>query len=507
MNVDDAIRNIFKGSAIVFIGTVFELGFSFVGKVFIARHLSRVDFGAVTIGITLLTLTGGLSVLGLNTGVARYLPRYDSPGTRRDLVITSCLFGAILPVALSVVGTLLPGQIATIIGAPDSTRIIRLFAFGIPMYALVDIGIGVTRGQQRSLPYVIVQNFTKPIVRLIGIGIGVVIGASVVGMSIAYLLPHFIAFGITVFFLWKSFDWLSSSVNLGLGKQLISFSIPLGLSSIFATIISDIDTVLLSYFTETGVVGDYGVIYPLAQLVSVSLTATGFIVMPILSEFHAEDRNEELGRLYQVGTKWIFILSFPPFIILSFFPTISIAMTFGWEYVEGARALQILTIGTFLSALLGLNSNVLSSIGETKYIAGAQAGAAVLNVILNILLIPRYGIEGAATATLVSAIVLNAIVSFRVYTELEVHPFSSGLIRLAIIVMPIFLTLRVVLLRNLEITPQIAGLVSLVLVSGYTIAIPAFGGIEREEIMIIHSIEERFNLDLEPIKRWLRLLM
>lgn len=507
MDLDQAVRSLFKGSAVVIVGTVFEMGFSFIGKILIARHLGRTNFGAVTIGVTFLTLIGGLSVLGLDTGVARYLPQYDDPEKRWNVVVTSCLLALPVPLAFSVVGVLRPALIASALGAPDSVEVIRLFALGIPVFALTDVGIGVTRGQQRSIPYVVVQNFAKPTIRLAGLAVGVAVGASVLGMSIAYLLPQFVAFVIVAFVLWRSFDRISVSFDIGLAETLLKFSIPLALSSVFSTILSDIDTLLLSYFTETGVVGDYGVIYPLAQLVSVSLTAAGFIMMPVLSELQAEEQYGELKRTYQVGTKWVFMLSLPPFLVFTLFPTMSIASTFGWEYIQGSTGLQILALATFSSALFGLNANALSSIGHTKYISIVQASAAVINVVLNIVLIPMYGIAGAAAATLASTVLVNVLNSWRLYSVLGVYPFTPAMFRPALIAVPLIFGIEAVARQFLEITPRIGIALTFVFLLSYATAILAFGGIEEEEVMIVNSVEERFDVSLEPIKRWIRLFM
>lgn len=507
MDLDNAVRTLFKGSAVVIIGTVFEMGFSFVGKILIARHLGRTDFGAVTIGVTFLTLMGGLSMLGLSTGVARFLPRHDDPERRWSIVFTACLLALVVPLILSVVGFIWPDRFAAALGAPDSVEIIRLFALGIPVFAFANVGIGVTRGQKRSLPNVVVQNLAKPIVRLASITVGVIVGASALGMSVAYLLPQFVAFGIVVVILWRSVGRLSFSFDTKLAKTLLTFSLPLAVSSVMSTILSDIDTLLLSYFSVTGVVGDYGVIYPLAQLVSVSLTAAGFIMMPVLSELQAERKYAELKRTYQVGTKWILMLSLLPFLAFTLFPTMSIALTFGSEYTNGSTGLQILAIGTFSSALFGLNANALTSIGHTKYISVVQVAAAVLNVILNVALIPMYGIPGAAFATLVSTVLVNVLNSWRLYSEVGVHPFTSAMFRPILIAVPLILSIKIGTQRFLEVTPQTAVVLLFVFFVTYAVAILSFGGIEKEEIMIVNSAEERFDIDLEPIKRWLRLFM
>jgi len=68
--------------------------------------------------------------------------------------------------------------------------------------------------------------------------------------------------------------------------------------------------------------------------------------MPILSQLHSDERITEMDRTYKVVTKWIFMATLPPMLILIFFPTASIRMTFGPEYTDGSLALVTLALGS-----------------------------------------------------------------------------------------------------------------------------------------------------------------
>ncbi|MFC7174347.1 lipopolysaccharide biosynthesis protein [Haloplanus litoreus] len=82
-DVAQVFRDLLKGGSVVFVGRIAELGISFLGLAVIARLIGPTDFGAVAIGSTLLSMLSTLSILGLDTGVGRFLPRYESPADRR----------------------------------------------------------------------------------------------------------------------------------------------------------------------------------------------------------------------------------------------------------------------------------------------------------------------------------------------------------------------------------------------------------------------------------------
>jgi O-antigen/teichoic acid export membrane protein len=76
-SLEGSIERLFAGGGLLFFGLVLELGVSFLAKAVIARVLGPVDYGAVSLGVTTLGLLSTLGLLGLHTGVARHLPRFD----------------------------------------------------------------------------------------------------------------------------------------------------------------------------------------------------------------------------------------------------------------------------------------------------------------------------------------------------------------------------------------------------------------------------------------------
>ncbi|ERG90047.1 MAG: hypothetical protein J07HQW1_00060, partial [Haloquadratum walsbyi J07HQW1] len=84
---DNYIRQVFSQGSILFVGLVFQLGISFFAKLIVARELTLSDFGGVALGMTTASVVGTVALLGLQEGIGRYLPRYDTDADRRGVLM------------------------------------------------------------------------------------------------------------------------------------------------------------------------------------------------------------------------------------------------------------------------------------------------------------------------------------------------------------------------------------------------------------------------------------
>lgn len=498
----DRIRRIFKGAGIVFAGVVLELVVSFVAKLLIARYLGPVNYGAVSIGLKIMTAMSIFVLVGLDRGVGRYLPRFDE-STQRSGVLRSALEIA-LPIALvASVCLFLAADLIAVRVFHDAAvaPVIRVFSVVLPFATVFRLAIGSVQGMQQSVPKVIIQNFTLPVSRFLLVAGVLVFGLGTVAAAWAYGFAYVVAGLLGVYYLIRHTPLLGATRAASMHRRLLAFSAPLMITAAMTQILSHIDTFILGYFASTGIVGVYNVVYPLAQLLTVVLSAFGFMVMPVISSLDAEGSVEEMRRTYQLSTKWILLATLPVFLVVLLFPETVIGVTFGPEYESGALALSVLAVGFFTHAIVGPNSNTLTSVGRTRLIMYDNVIVAGTNIALNFLLIPEYGILGAAVATSVSYGLLNALYTYQLYRETGIHPFTAGMVKPSLIALPVVglvywvtTTLFVVTLPVL-----VVGFSTFVLL--YGLVVLRFGGIEDEELVLLWSFEERFDVDLGPIKR------
>jgi O-antigen/teichoic acid export membrane protein len=272
-------------------------------------------------------------------------------------------------------------------------------------------------------------------------------------------------------------------------------------------VLADIDTYLLGYYTDLGLVGTYNVIYPIAGATGFLLSAFGYMTTPMISRLHSEGQYQEMSILYKGTTKWVFLTTLPLFIIIFLFPQSIISTTFGSKYVTGGTALQVLILSFAATSLTGPSIQVLTSVGDTRMLMVFNVIAAAINLGLNVVLIPQYELFGAAAATVASSTLLEVLVVTRLYRQTGLHPFSRALVLPATFGIVLVTGLYTFISSVFGVSLVSAASLCLVFLPLYVVGILRFGGIEQQEIMILESIEDRFGANLGPVKRLARWLI
>jgi O-antigen/teichoic acid export membrane protein len=188
---------------------------------------------------------------------------------------------------------------------------------------------------------------------------------------------------------------------------------------------------MLGYFLESADVGIYSVAVRIAGMAVFLLSATNTIFGPTISELTEKKQINNLKRLLKSITKIIFTFSLNFLLFVIVFNK-EILTIFGEEYISGGIVLMILTFGQFINASAGSTGMVLVMSGNQKYEVYNSIGICILNIILNIFLIPIYGIEGAAIATATSIIFINIIKVIEVYEIFGIHPYKKSFIKIFI---------------------------------------------------------------------------
>lgn len=258
---------------------------------------------------------------------------------------------------------------------------------------------------------------------------------------------------------------------------------------------------MLSYFRTSYEVGIYNAAYPLAVSISLILAAFGYLYLPLASRYDIAEENS-VGRIYEVTTKWLFIAVFPMFLTMVAFPSELISLIFGSRYSAGGTALTILSVGFFINAAVGRNRETLEALGATNFVLIANSVAFVLNIGLNYLLIPTFGIQGAAIASASSYIGLNFIVFLLLQSKFNISPFTTASVRI-FLGLPILIGPLAVIARWYAPTHIISvtifgvgtGLLGLVVVA-------LLGGYEAEDAVLFKFVEDKTGLKIPLIGRF-----
>ncbi|WP_433632037.1 flippase [Halomicrococcus sp. NG-SE-24] len=510
MNVDsDSIfGSLLASSGILFIGLACRLGLGFLGRLVIARELGKVSYGAVSLGAMMMTAVTTIVIIGTDTGVGRYLPRFDDPARRRG-VMTSA-FQIVVPVALfaGVTIAVFAKTLATdVFHDPDLVNVLRIFGLTIPLVAVVRLTVGSIRGMQDAFPRVYIQNLAVPVTRFGLIAVAVIAGLGSIGIAAAYAGAYAVATALSIHYLARRTPLFNALDAIPMHRDLLTFSAPLMITATMYMLLSNFDTFMLGAMASTGDVGVYNVAYPLAQLLTITLSAFGFIFMPTISELHSNGKTDEMARTYEVVAKWIFVVSLPLFLVFVTYPGLIIRYTFGPEYSNGALTLSILTIGFFAHIIAGPSGDMLTAIGKQRLVMYDNILVAGLNIVLNLILIPQYSYLGAAVATTGSYFLMNGLFLVFLYRETGVHPFRREQIGPGLAAGVLWLCISWITTTVFTLTLSTFIVAEAIFIILYMIVVLRYGGIEDEEISLLNSFEERIPLSFGPMREVARYLI
>ena len=206
--------------------------------------------------------------------------------------------------------------------------------------------------------------------------------------------------------------------------QIFVRSYPMALSAIAYFIMQSVDIIILTIHEGFENIAYYSVAVKLATVTALALMSVNIVIAPKIAEIYSTNDFDKLNKLINDSARIIFIISVPVLTILFIFSDFILGL-FGENYVLAREALLFLLCGQFFSSLCGPGAIYLNMTGKQKKLNIILILGLGVNVVLNLMLIPTYGIEGAATATLISMILWNSLIVAAVYRTDRIKIYIS----------------------------------------------------------------------------------
>ena len=484
-----------KSGGVVFVGKLFNFVSRLIVTLLLTRLLGPEQYGLYNIALSAATIAGGLALVGLDAALVRYIALYAG---RRDeervwgsiqialgiSIVLSALMSAFLFASAHVLANDVFHNAAL---AP----VLQLISFIVPFLTLSDVLAGATRGFKHMEHMVIAQNFAQPLTRVLLLSAFAVVGLNILEAVVIFGVADLIASLILVYFLNQQFSLRRPlSAARREPREVLSYSVPMWLAGMITTFRASIQTILLGSLNTVFTVGIFSVANQLnlfADLVQTSVTTA---VRPIIVEVHDRNNREQLGRLYQTISKWMFSFNLPVFLIVVMFPT-QILSIFGKDFTQGATALVLLSWASLVDAGTGMCGAILDMTGYSRLKLANAIIRLALVMSLSLLLIPNYGMMGAALAVLAGETLVNTLRVVQVYFLFRLLPYNASFFKPVLAGMAaLIVTLMAgnwlpVMIGNLQVVLQIV-----LLVSVYIGAILVFG-LEPEDRAILARVKKR----------------
>lgn len=424
------LKELFKGSSIALIFKFFSVILGYVFFYVLAKKYGAIGLGIFNTCFTVLILTSVIAKIGLDTALVKYIAEFVATNKKNHvsklyfisfflIIITGAIAGVIIYFFSDQLSNLFFEGI-------EHSNLFKIIGYTIIPFAITQLNAEYFRGFKRITAYSGLQNGTIYLVILILI-LFLSHPTQPVENVIYFLLftSTFLMLGSSFFVLKKNLKLLSLKEKNGFGigkRKLISVSVPMLFSNSLFLVMNWTDTLMLSGFHGEDAVGIYNIALKIASLNTIALIAINSIASPKFSEIYSSEGNRRFRRIVQQTTLLTCLISLPIFIVILLFPE-SVLRIFGQEFVVGKSALIILSIGQLVSAFSGSTMIVLNMTGREKAGRNILTVTVVLNIIINYLLIPRYGILGAAIATMSSTIFWNLISVIYIYKSFGFFTF------------------------------------------------------------------------------------
>lgn len=422
-------RGVAWGGAANLVGGVLGAGINLVLAAVVGRHLGTTGAGTYFLVVAVFMIVANVVELGADTGLVRFLAAARATG--REHEVPTYVLTALRPViatGLVVVGVIaaLSGPIAS--AAPGlSPAFVTVAAVVAVMTSLAAVVLAASRGLGDVLSYPLVQSVALPLLRVVGIGVVVMAGAGVVTVLLAWLAPLplvlLLAAGVLVRLVVRIAGTLrpTGDVRPGLRREFWSFSLVRGVSATVEILIEWVDVLLVGALASPAEAGIYAIVTRCARAGEVVQQAARVAVGPQISSALARRSLDEARHLYGLVSAAMIWLAWPFYCLLAIFGD-AVLSIFGAEFSQGHTALVVLTAAMGVATAAGTVQSILLMGGRSSWQLADKSLALTTNVLLDLALIPLWGIEGAAVAWAAAIAIDTALVVWQVQGLMGIHP-------------------------------------------------------------------------------------
>lgn len=411
------LNKILGGAKIVFFIKIFGMSISYFSIYLISKNYGSEIVGIYSVSMSFLLILSMISSLGINISILRFVGEIKSKEYNLSYLYKySTQFVIICSLLISFALFKLSPTISNYFFQNELyINALKLISLTIPFMAVLNIGIEFLIGIERFkkseflrsvLPSLIVVlaiyiygiKISNNLLPVFSIGVGVILSSF---LSIFFILSH----------LKKVSYFQEKKEKLIKRSKIIKTSFPMMITSVSALLLANISLIMCEYFLSSQEVGVYSVCWRISALVSIVMLVLNSISGPKFSELFWSNQLDDLQDTISESTRVVFYFS----LLVSTFIIIfqkKIFSIFGGDFSGGSEIIFYFILSQLFYCFTCSNGVILNMIGKQKLNAILVSVVLFLTIILNIILIPKFGLKGAAITNLVSSVMLNFITSF-----------------------------------------------------------------------------------------------
>lgn len=405
-----------------------SIALTLISGILLARLQGPENYGLYAFVISLITIVTIPVKSGMPTLLVREIAKNcheKNWGGIKGILNSANAFGLLYSAAVGIVASIVILWFWT--GGDDAKAVSFLWALIlVPLFALEAVRTGTLRGLQWVISSQIPEKIIRPLIMIVGLALVAMSGQTIdtAGGIQIYVIAAFIAFGFGVIFLIKALPKAVrvSEPEYDLRRWATSL-VPLSVFTGLTMLDSQISLLLLGIIGTAEETGIFKVATTGASLVSFGLMAVNMGLAPRVATLYRAGEMDRLQKIVTLSTRLVAGVSIPVALILVIFGRELIILGFGEGYSDAELPLIILTLGQMANAFAGSVALLLNMTGHEKLTIPAILIALTANIVFAVLLIPPFGVVGAAVASMTSLLVWNLMLVFSVKKNIGIKSY------------------------------------------------------------------------------------
>ena len=412
----------------------------------VGRHLGPGGAGTYFLVVAVYMIVSNVAELGADTGLVRFVSRARAIG--RDDEVPHLIRTAVAPVLL--VGLAVVAIAGAVVRArPELFPVLSPgFIVGASTVAVLSsltaLTLAVVRGFGDVATYPLLQNIALPLLRLAGI-VGVLLaGLGVTSVLIAWMAPLPLILIVGCALTWRMVERgprLKPARRTRVSRDFWSFSAARGVAAAVEILLEWADVLIVGALVSPRAAGIYAVATRCARAGEVVQQAARIAIGPVVSASFAREEHDEIRRIYGQVTAAMIWVAWPFYFVLAIFGD-NVLSIFGGGFADGDVALGVLAMAMAVATAAGAVQTILLMGGRGTWQLADKSAVLIVNVALDFILVPLWGIEGAAFAWAVAILVDTALVVWQVQGLMSLRPNlalarRAALLSVALVAVPL----------------------------------------------------------------------
>jgi O-antigen/teichoic acid export membrane protein len=419
---------IIRGMSVALLGSVLGGGLGFVYGVVMARLLDQGDFGLLILAVNLLIAGAAVTIAGADYAAIRHIAAARTAGAKRGAMVAPLRLVMILNLCVAIVVAVFAEPISRdLLGQPDFTKVLRAAALTLPLTVLAQMFSACLSGLEHARGELVRKVVEQGGRILLGVLV-IAVGFGVVGATLSMAAAAAAAAVAVGYTLWRSLPRGGVTDRTSGARVVFAFAWPQAVANVATQLWVVAALVILTRSTNARTVALFGAAFAISQLPLLVYNAFTYRFSPAIARLWDRGEKGALDELLKSVTRWVAMFAVPLYAVAIALPG-PLLQIYGPNYRSAATALTLMTIATLLNALAGPVERALIMTGLVRLEMATNVVATILVVGVALVLIPSYGLVGAAISVLLYTVVRNIAKTYLLYSKVRMTTLSVSLLR------------------------------------------------------------------------------